>query len=205
MAKNEPQESLASHWGQLAVLGLVALLVAIVPAVFAGSVVCDQLSKRYRAEHGVTPDLQGCAVPGVATWALCAAVIFAFAVWWGSGRGYPPARLRLGRSMLVVASAWFAIPAVIFLIAGARAGITDREWVVGTGAAFFVAAVLAVVGAWRGESLVTSTAAASSIFVVSPMLLYPLHEMFGVLVATVVIAPGLGLALATALTSPRSV
>lgn len=136
MAEELPQDSLAAQWGQLAVLGLLAWFLGVVPGALAGAVVCQQIHEQYRAAYGVTPDGLGCAVPGATSWALSTVVIFALAVWWGSGRGLPPARLRLGRSMLGVAAAWFVVPAVAFLVVGAQPDTEDKAWVLGAGMAY---------------------------------------------------------------------
>lgn len=204
MAEDLPEDSLASYWGQLAVLGLLACFVAMFPGGLAGAAVCGRIYEQYRAAYGVTPDGLGCAVPGAASWALSAAVIFALVVWWGSGRGFPPARLRLGRSMLAVASAWFVVPAVVFLVVGAQPDTEDRAWVLGAGMAYLVASLCAGMGAWPARILVRPAAAVVTVLGVAPTLLFPVHEMFGVLVAAVLTAPALGLAFAAALSSPKS-
>lgn len=204
MAEELPQDSLAAHWGQLAVLGLLAWFVAVIPGALVGAGVCEQIHERYRAAYGVTPGGIGCAVPGAVSWALFTVVIFALAVWWGSGRGFPTARLRLGRSMLAVASAWFLLPAVVFLIVGAQPGTEDKTWVLGAGTAYLLASLCAGIGAWPARSLAKPAAALATVLAAAPMLLFPVHEMFGVLVATVLTAPAIGLAFAAALSSPRS-
>lgn len=204
MAEDLPQESLAAHWGQLAVLGLLAWFVAMIPGALAGVVVCERIHERYRSAYGITPDGLGCAVPGATSWALSTVVIFALAVWWGSGRGFPHARLRLGRSMLAVAAAWFVVPAVVFIVVGAQPDTEDRAWVLGAGMAYLVASLCAGIGAWPTTILVKPAAALATVLGVALMLLYPVHEVFGVLVAAVLTAPALGLAFASALSSPRS-
>lgn len=203
MAEDRYEDSLAAYWAQLAVLAMAAWFVALFPAGFAGAVVCERIQERFRAIHGFSPDGLGCAVPGAATWSLCGAILFAVAVWWGSGRGYPPARLRLGRSMLGVASAWFVIPAVAFIAVAANPGSAERAWVLCIGLVYLAAVLSAVAGAWRGRGLVLLASTAAAVLAAAPTILYPVHEVFGVAVATPIIAPGLGLALAAALTSPR--
>lgn len=205
MAEELPQDSLAAHWGQLAVLGLLAWFVAVIPGALVGAGVCERIHEQYRAAYGVTPDGLGCAVPGAVSWALSTVVIFALAVWWGSGRGFPPARLRLGRSMLAVASAWFVVPAAIFLVVGAQPDTEDKAWVLGAGTAYFVASLCAASGARPARSLAKPAAALATVLAAAPMLLFPVHEIFGVLVATVLAAPALGLAFAAALSSPKTV
>ncbi len=203
MSETESQSSLATQWGQLVALALLAWFVAIVPGVLGGAVACQRATAEFRATYGVTPDLLGCAVPGAATWSLVGAVFFGFAVWWGSGRGFPRAGQRLGRSMLGVASASFSLPAVAFLVMGVQPGSEDRGWVLGAGVAYLGAVLSALAGARRGKAL-APLASAAAVFVAVPTLLYPVHHAFGIAVATPIIAPGLGLALATVLTSPRS-
>ncbi|WP_010539737.1 hypothetical protein [Dietzia alimentaria] len=204
MAEEVPHDSLPAQWAQLAVLGLLAWFVAMLRGALAGAAVCQRIQERYRAAYGVTPDGLGCAVPGAASWALSAVVIFAVAVWWGSGRGFPTARLRLGRSMLTVAGVWFVVPAVVFFVSGTQTGTEDRAWVLGIGMAYLVASLSAGVGAWPAGILLKPAAAFATLFAGAPMLLYPVHEMFGVLVACVLTAPALGLAFAAALSSPSS-
>lgn len=204
MAEDQPQDSLAAHWAQLAVIGLLAWLVGAIPGVLAGAAVCQRIHEQYRATYGVTPDGLGCAVPGAASWALSTVVIFALAVWWGSNRDIPLARLRLGRSMLAVASAWFVVPAVVFLVVGAQPGTEDRAWVLGAGTAYFTATVCAGIGAWPTRHLAKPAAAVATLFATAPILFFPVHKVFGVLVAVVLTAPALGLAFAAALSSTRS-
>lgn len=201
MAEDVPQDSLASFWAQLAVLGLLACFIAMFPGGLAGAAVCGRIQEEYRAAHGVTPDGLGCAVPGAVSWALSAAAIFALAVWWGSGRGFPSARLLLGRSMLGVVSVWFIAPALILLVVAAQPDTADRDWMFGVGASYSVATLCAGIGALRGGALVAPAAAAATVFGLSPILLYPVHEVFGVLITTVLTAPALGLALAAALST----
>ena len=202
--EDEEQDSLASHWGQLAALGLVAWIVAVVPAGLVGAVVCGRIQDRFRATNGFAPDGLGCAVPGYSAWALSGAILFAVAVWWGSGWGHPLSRQRLGRSMLGVASVWFIVPAVAFLAVGANPASADRTWVLTIGGSYLAAVLCAVAGAWRGRSLLPMASMAAAILAAAPTLLLAVHEVFGVAVATVLIAPGLGLALAAALTTPRA-
>ena len=204
MAEEMPQDSLAAHWGQLVVLGLLAWFLGVFPGALAGAVVCQQIHEQYRAAYGVTPDGLGCAVPGATSWALSTVVIFALAVWWGSGRGLPPARLRLGRSMLGVAAAWFVVPAVAFLVVGAQPDTEDKAWVLGAGMAYLIASLSAGIGAWPTRNLAKPAAAFATLFAAAPPLLYLVHEVFGILVAAVLAAPALGLAFAAALSSPRS-
>lgn len=204
MAEDMPQDSLAAHWGQLAVLGLLAWFVAVIPGAPVGAGVCERIHEQHRAAYGVTPNGIGCAVPGAVSWALSTVVIFALAVWWGSGRGFPTARLRLGRSMLAVASAWFVIPAAIFLVVGAQPDTEDKAWVLGAGTAYLVASLCAASGARPARSLAKPAAALATVLAAAPMLLFPVHEIFGVLVATVLTAPAIGLAFAAALSSPKS-
>ena len=205
MAEEMPQDSLAAHWGQLVVLGLLAWFLGVFPGALAGAVVCQQIHEQYRAAYGVTPDGLGCAVPGATSWALSTVVIFALAVWWGSGRGFPSARLRLGRSMLGVAAAWLVVPAVVFLVVGAQPDTEDRAWVLGAGTAYLAATFCAGIGAWPTGNLAKPAAAFATLFAAAPPLLYLVHEVFGILVAAVLAAPALGLAFAATLSSPKTV
>lgn len=205
MTARETRTSIAAQWGQLAAIALLAWFVALFPGAAAGAVLCEHLQAEFRALHGVTPDGLGCAVPGAATWALTGALIFALAVWWGSGGRYPRARHQLARSMLGVAAAGLVLPAAAFLVVGAQSASADRTWVLGTGVAYLVAVLSAVVGAWRGAAVIRATATAATVCAAAPSALYLVHHVFGVAVVTPVIAPGFALALAAALTAPRGI
>lgn len=106
--------------------------------------------------------------------------------------------------MLGVVSVWFIAPALIVSVVAAQPDTADRDWVFGVGLSYPVATLCAGIGALRGKALFTPAAAAASVFGLSPILLYPVHGVFGVLVTTELTAPALGLALAAALTTSRS-
>ncbi|TCJ75520.1 UNVERIFIED_ORG: hypothetical protein EDC92_1181, partial [Dietzia maris] len=80
----------------------------------------------------------------------------------------------------------------------------DRAWVLGAGTAYFTATVCAGIGAWPTRHLVKPAAAVATLFATAPILFFPVHKVFGVLVAVVLTAPALGLAFAAALSSTRS-
>lgn len=204
MSETESAGSLASQWAQLVVLAVLAWLVAVVPGGLAGAAVCQLLTAQFRATYGVTPDALGCAVPGVAAWALVGAVLFGCAVWWGSGRGFPHASPQLNRWMLGVASASFILPAVAFLVMGVQPNSEDRGWILGAGMAYLGAVLFALAGARRRNALGPWASAATAIFIAVPTLLYPVHHAFGIAVVTPLVAPGLGLSLAALFTSSKS-
>lgn len=175
-------------WGQLAALGATAVFVAMVPAGMLGAVACEAV----RVE---------CAVSLGLAWGSCAAVVFAIAVRWGSGRMLPQARQRLAGSMLGFSSVPFLVAVLVHLAVGASFSAGEWGWYGALGAAYGAASASAAAGAHRGGRVVGPAALSVVILGALPSALLPVHGAFGVLVSTPVVTVGLGLALAAALTS----